>query len=82
MKEGVALIVGRLSNRPDSEHQQALIRLVIACMILTYLWGLQEFAAPRSNIHLMFQVMLGESLIGLLLVAGIVFRPGVSHLRR
>jgi two-component system sensor histidine kinase RpfC len=71
-----------LSNRPDSEHQQALIRLVIACMILTYLWGLQAFAAPRSNIHLMFLVMLAESVIGLLLVAGIVFRPGVSHLRR
>jgi two-component system sensor histidine kinase RpfC len=82
MKEGVALIVGRLSNRPDSEHQQALIRLVIACMILTYLWGLQAFAAPSSHIHLMFLVMLGESLIGLLLVAGIVARPGVSHLRR
>ena len=82
MKEGVALIVGRLSNRPDSEHQQALIRLVIACMILSYLWGLQAFAAPRSNIHLMFQVMLAESVVGLVLVAGIVFRPGVSHLRR
>jgi two-component system sensor histidine kinase RpfC len=82
MKEGVALIVGRLSNRPDSEHQQALIRLVIACMILAYLWGLQAFATPRSHIHLMFLVMLAESLVGLLLVAGIVIRPGVSHVRR
>src|SRR4249920_835884 len=82
MKEGVALIVGRFSNRPDSEHQQALIRLVIACMILAYLAGLQELAAKQTNIHIMFLVMLAESIVGLLLVAGIVFRPGVSHLRR
>ena len=82
MKEGVALIVGRLSNRPDSEHQQALIRLVIACMILVYLWGLQTLATAHSHIHLMFLVMLAESMVGLLLVAGIVLRPGVSHVRR
>ena len=82
MKEGVDLIVGRLSNRPDSEHQQALIRLVIACMILAYLWGLQTFATSQSNLHLMFRVMLAESVVGLMLVAGIVVRPGVSHARR
>ena len=64
MNQGVALIVGRLRNRPDSEHQQALIRLVIACMIVAYLWGLQAFASPRSHIHLMFLVMLAESLVG------------------
>ena len=82
MKEGVALIVGRLADRPDSEHQQALIRLVIACLILAYLAGLQALAAEHTHIHTMFLVMLAETIVGLLLVAGIVVRPGISHLRR
>lgn len=72
----------RLSNRPDSEHGQALVRLVIACLIVAYLFGLQAFDRDSRATQTMLWVMSIESLVGLGLMAAILHRPGVSHLRR
>ena len=38
------------ANRPDSEHGQALVRLVIAGVLLTYLAGLASGSAAPSVI--------------------------------
>lgn len=82
MTHPVAWIQSRLSHRPDSEHGQALVRLVIACLILAYLWGLQ-IVGDESDVHaLMLMVMLAEAMIGLGLFAAILINPGVSHVRR
>lgn len=71
----------RLARRPDSEHGQALVRLTIACLILIYLWSLQQFG-DSANVGPMVLVMLVEAMIGLGLMTAIVVNPGVSHVRR
>lgn len=82
MQNPIASLKQRLSNRPDSEHGQALVRLVIACLIVAYLWGLR-LAGPEGSTNLiMLLVMLAEATVGLALLAAIVAWPGVSHPRR
>jgi len=75
-------LLQRFRNRPDSEHVQALVRLVIACLIVLYLWGLQRFSGDAVDVQAMVMVMLIEAVVGLALVAGIAMDPRVSHLRR
>jgi two-component system sensor histidine kinase RpfC len=72
----------RLSGRPDSEHGQALVRLVIAALILAYLAGLQLASGEPGSHSAMAWVMLAETLVGFALFAAILRRPGVSHARR
>ena len=72
----------RLAGRPDSEHGQALVRLVIAALILAYLAGLQLASGEPGSHSAMAWVMLAETLVGFGLLAAIVHRPGVSHVRR
>jgi two-component system, sensor histidine kinase RpfC len=71
----------RLSNRPDSEHGQALVRLVIAILIIAYLYGM-ESGREHSHTNIALYVMAAEGLVGLGLMAAIVFNPGISHIRR
>jgi two-component system sensor histidine kinase RpfC len=72
----------RLAGRPDSEHGQALVRLVIAALIFSYLAGLQLASGTPGSHSAMVWVMLAETLVGLGLFAAILHRPGVSHVRR
>ena len=81
MRGWLAMVRGRLTGRPDSEHAQALVRLAIAVLILAYLWGLRALDA-QAGVAPMALVMLAESLVGVGLVAWIVARPAPSHLRR
>lgn len=76
-------LLSRFRQRPDSEHEQAVVRLVIASMILAYFCYLER-ADPvdEGSMHLGALVMLVESLVGLLLLLSIAWRPGVSHARR
>ena len=69
----------RLRERSDSEHGQALVRLGIALLILAYLWWLRPVVPGVGH---MLMVMLGESLVGVGLMAWILWRPAASHLRR
>lgn len=69
----------RLRDREDSEHGQATVRLVIATLILLYLWWLQPAVGRTMG---MLQVMFVEGAVGLALLLGILLRPGPSHLRR
>ncbi len=83
MKERLGILFERLSKRPDSEHEQALVRLVIASLILAYLWGLGLTSVARGvDLHPMLLVMFAEALVGVGLVALIFVQPAVSHLRR
>lgn len=78
------VIRSRFSNRPDSEHQQALVRLIIAALILCYMLGLAT-TAPRHLDNAFFwalSVILTETVLGFGLVVAIVLQPGVSRVRR
>jgi len=84
MKNLVAFVRGRLRNRPDSEHQQALVRLFIAALILAYLlWLAIATSSPRDEAFpAVLGVILAETLLGLGLFVAIVRNPAISHARR
>lgn len=81
MSRAIGWIRGRLSGRPDSEHGQAIVRLVIASVILAYLWILRELQG-QPHTDALTLVMLAETLVAMSIMAGILWRPGVSHARR
>lgn len=83
MSSRIARLAQRFRGRPDSEHGQALVRLVIAFLILSYLVALgigNGFADPQDRAVIV--IILAETLLGLGIVIGIALRPGVSHARR
>jgi two-component system sensor histidine kinase RpfC len=76
-------LVARLSNRPDSEHQQALVRLVMLAVVVAYLQGVvngrPEAAEPlRLSLHF----LAVEFAVAFAILAWILARPGVSPPRR
>lgn len=73
----------RFSNRPDSEHGQALVRIAVITVVLVYLlWMLatDTHLSPAFRDVLLF-VATGF-MVGIGILVGIVLRPGVSHVRR
>jgi len=73
----------RLGNRPDTEHGQAIVRMVLIVLILGYVL----LPGPRHDLpHHQYQVVLGIVLTGLtlsvLLFAWLLARPGRSDPRR
>ena len=73
----------RLRGRPDSEHEQAVTRLLVVPGMLAYmLWAPfpPEQAAWVRQVSLL---IFAAGLVSALLVAlDILWRPGVSHTRR
>ena len=73
----------KFAKRPDSEHEQAIVRLGIAALILAYLLGLQLQSGNKNDDGVfVIYVILAESLIGFFLLFAITRQPGVSHVRR
>src|SRR5690606_10678843 len=76
----------RLSNRPDSEHGQAIVRLAILLIVLVYMLARKALQQPDPAVDtgagpVMVMVMIGFAL-GSLIVGWILARPKVSHPRR
>lgn len=83
MKRRLGILFERFRKRADSEHEQAMVRLVIASLILAYLWGLSHVGGSQGeDVQPMLLVMLAETVVGIGLVAMIMIRPSVSHGRR
>jgi two-component system sensor histidine kinase RpfC len=79
----LARLAQRLSNRPDSEHQQAIIRLVMLAVIGAYLQGVvtgRPGIAQPLRLSMMFLAV--EFLVALAILGWIVARPGMSAPRR
>ena len=83
MAEAFAWLRCRLANRPDSEHGQALVRIVLILLILAYV------LLPSSRDGLepaQYRTVLAIVLTGLTLSLGIfaalLARPGRSDVRR
>jgi two-component system sensor histidine kinase RpfC len=72
----------RFAQRPDSEHGQALVRLAVLTIVLVYLLlhGPGDGGAAQYR-DVLAMVAMGFA-VGVGIVAGILRRPGVSHLRR
>jgi two-component system sensor histidine kinase RpfC len=65
-----------LRQRPDSEHEQSFLRLVIGTAIVTYL----SLVVPESSTLPYFSVVF--VLIGLMIFVGMLLNPAESPLRR
>ncbi len=72
----------RLSQRSDSEHGQAIVRLAIACLILAYLWFIGQYRGDDGHLGAMVMIMAVEAVVGMGLIVAILINPGVSHTRR
>lgn len=73
----------RLSRRDDTEHEQALIRLILVGVLILYvgsLWLARPSAVPRPGLTLGYGVAYVVLALGYLV--WIAARPRPSHLRR
>jgi two-component system sensor histidine kinase RpfC len=73
---------GRLAHRPDSEHAQNFVRLVITAIFCSYLgWRMWHGGAGNAS-SLTWSILLGELTVAFGLLAMQLRNPGVSHVRR
>jgi two-component system sensor histidine kinase RpfC len=73
----------RLQARSDSEHEQALIRIVIAAIVWVYLRWSYDAAAPNAHHQYLILWFLGIDLVlCALLMAHIALSPAVNRTRR
>lgn len=83
MKDLSTWLRARLSNRPDSEHGQALVRLVIFVGVMIYLLLGAAFGGLAQDVS---QTALAMSSIGVsigsVLFCWILWAPGKSNVRR
>jgi len=68
----------RLAARPDTEHEQAIVRLVVGALIVLYLLPGAVAQNLEPTIFVMLAYLGGASLI----FAHILVAPGESHARR
>jgi two-component system, sensor histidine kinase RpfC len=74
----------RLAGRPDTEHEQAIVRLLLGLVLLFYLLP-QSFMGPAtdaSNGGLYLAVMVGFLGFAAVILASIMLQPGESATRR
>jgi two-component system sensor histidine kinase RpfC len=68
----------RLRARPDTEHEQAIVRLAVVALIVLYLLP----GAMARNLEPTIFVMLGYLAGSILIIGHIIFAPGESPARR
>ena len=71
----------RLHNRPDTEHEMVLNRLVIGPLIVAYLCVLALLDRPGLQ-PMHFYVILAYVAASVALAVDLILRPGVSNARR
>lgn len=75
-------ILDRFRNRPDSEHEQSLVRVVIVIIVLIYLSTVALFGNPtESALHGLIVLTL-FLIFSLIMVTAIAVNPSISVPRR
>jgi two-component system sensor histidine kinase RpfC len=83
MGRAIRLVHARFADRADSEHEQAVIRLAITCLIIPYLvYSWLSAAAPAQGIALSCYTGFAFFFFSLAILAWIFARPGPSPVRR
>ncbi len=74
----------RFRNRPDTEHEQAQIRLAVGVILFFYLLpaSVTHTAEELQADHLYFGAMVAFLSLALAIFVSILFRPGASPARR
>src|SRR5258706_10748713 len=76
-------VASRLANRPDSEHEQAIVRIAIVLMLAIYAFAGYVNHPEEATRHL-YSVAVASSylVLSMVYVALIVISPGMSPARR
>ena len=72
----------RLSGRPDTEHAQDLVRIVITSLFITYLGWRYLFLDSDDTLLQTWLILVGELTVAVGLLIAILLRPGASAVRR
>ena len=74
----------RLASRPDTEHEQAIVRTAVGVVLFFYLLpgALRDTGIAPSTDRVYLAVMVGYLAFALAVYAGILFQPGTSQVRR
>ena len=78
----LAFVHARLSQRPDSEHAQNLIRIVITALFTSYLGWQYLHRLGTGTLLASWLILLGELLVASGLLVAMLKQPGISHPRR
>ncbi|MEO6690173.1 MAG: ATP-binding protein [Dokdonella sp.] len=79
----IASLKLRYAGRPDSEHEQAIVRLVIVCLFLAYLLGVATVSTAHAVVvSTALKYLLCEGIVGAVLLTWLTLRPETSHARR
>jgi len=79
----VSWIKHRLANRPDSEHGQTAIRVIIFTGVIVYMGIAALYGALPPDVYRWSATMSGVgAAVGLMLFIAILLEPGKSHVRR
>ncbi len=84
VRTAVQWMRSRLSNRPDSEHGQALVRLSVLLVVLIYMLGRRALGLDvddAASNAVLFMVATGF-FVGVAILIAILRHPGISHRRR
>ena len=83
MSDAITWVKTRLSNRPDSEHGQALVRLAIFLAVMAYMLVGATFGGLEQNVSRTALAMSSVGvIIGTVLFCWILWSPGKSNIRR
>jgi len=82
MRSLFARLRSRLSNRPDSEHAQNLIRITITALFASYLGWEYTHHQSTGSLLTTWLILVGEFTVALGLLVAMIEQPGVSHVRR
>jgi two-component system sensor histidine kinase RpfC len=82
MLPAFAWVKRRLSGRPDSEHLQVMVRMVITALFCAYLGAEVGAGSGSVSLYVTWLILMGELVVSLGLLAAILVSPGVSHVRR
>jgi two-component system sensor histidine kinase RpfC len=80
MRTLIARFRERLANRPDSEHQQAMVRLIIQVLFLAYFSLAPE--RPDERLGLGMLIVAVDIAVGLAILGWIALQPATMHVRR
>lgn len=82
--KSIEAIVKRFKGRPDSEHEQAIVRVIIVFLILLYFFSpaYSDGVSAVNSIFTVQSLIAGYWVLSLLLLIEIALRPGASPSRR
>jgi len=82
MWPALAWVKQRLARRPDSEHAQNLIRIVITALFMGYLGWRWAHQNHEDTLPTTWLILLFELSVAIGLMVAILARPQASHVRR